>query len=72
MKKYRITGQMSSGISGEHPHHIIEFVEVDTVVEARDEYEALEKMPPGGSELYLCRNLEIQPLSGGASSGLVA
>lgn len=67
MKKYRITGQMSSGITGHYPHDTIEFVTLDTVVEAADEYEALEKVPAAGLELYLCRDLVIQPLSAGPS-----
>ena len=61
--KYRITGQMSSGISGEHPHTAINFVDIDRVVEANNEYEALEKVPATGTELYLCRDLVIQPIA---------
>ena len=61
--KYRITGQMSSGISGEHPHATIDFIDIDHVVEANNEYEALEKVPATGPELYLCRDLVIQPIA---------
>ena len=60
--KYRITGQMSSGVFGQHPHDFIVFVDIDEVVEANDEYDALEKMSNDGPELYLCRDLVIQPM----------
>ena len=60
--KYRITGQMSAGVSGAYPNDFINFIDIDHIIEAADEYEALEKIPSGGSELYLCRDLEIQPL----------
>ena len=59
---YRVTGQMLSGISGKYPNDCIAFVDVDEVVEANDEYEALEKIPPVTAELYLCRDLVIQPI----------
>jgi hypothetical protein len=61
--KYRITGQMSSGVFGQHPHDFIVFVDIDEVVEANDEYDALEKMSNNGPELYLCRDLVIQPMT---------
>ena len=60
--KFRITGQMSSGVIGQHPNDFILFIDIDEVVEAEDEYEALDKMPRYGSELYLCRDLVIQPV----------
>lgn len=58
--RYRITGQMSGGVIGQYPNDFIIFVDIDEVVEARDEYEALEKLSAGGDELYLCRDLVIQ------------
>lgn len=71
--KFHITGQMSSGISGNHPYDFINFVDIDQVVEASDEYEALEKLPAAGAELYLCRDLVIQPLdSGPGLAGLMS
>jgi hypothetical protein len=51
---------MSDGIIGKYPNDFIIFVDVDEVVEARDEYEALEQLAGDGSELYLCRDLVIQ------------
>ena len=60
--RYRITGQMSGGVIGQYPNDFIVFVDIDEVVEARDEYEALEKLSGDGSELYLCRDLVIQAI----------
>ena len=65
--KFRITGQMSAGVSGNYPNEFINFVDVDHVVEASDEYEALDKFPSNDSELYLCRDLEIRPVLAAAS-----
>jgi len=60
--KFRITGQVSDGVAGEYPNDFIRFVKVDHIVEASDEFEALDKVPRSDSDFYICRDLEIQPV----------
>lgn len=66
--QFRITGQRSAGLGGAYPNEFINFIEIDHVVEASDEYDALEQVANDGAELYLCRDLEIQPLYQGSTA----